>query len=119
LYKLIIYKDTTLEFAAPEKSIIWEYFGHAGNESNGYCVSDGQFKNQILKYPTEHCLKRHWNSDGTIPVWESPELLTFILQYGEPKMSSFESVFYSQHFKKHLNIGGYNGDIAIPYATNE
>jgi hypothetical protein len=46
---------------APEKDIIFEWFGHAGNEDNDYCVSDGAFANQKVKYPKNHYIRRQWN----------------------------------------------------------
>ena len=114
-----IKQDTSVDFAAPHKSIIFDYFGHAGNANNDYCIPDGPFRNQPLRYPTPHCLRRQWNPDNTIPPWEPPELATIQLQkHGNSVISIFTSV-YSEHFKKHLNVGGYAGDIAQPYATNE
>jgi hypothetical protein len=67
-----------------------------------------------MKYPTQHCLKREWNSDGSMPTWEPPEILTAATQMMNPF-----NIFGAEHFKKHLSIGGYNGDMSIPYATNE
>jgi len=40
---VVLIKETTTEFAAPENSLVWDYFGHTGDENNGYCVSDGPF----------------------------------------------------------------------------
>jgi hypothetical protein len=76
------YWDFSSDFSAPEKSIIWDFFGHAGNESQDYCVSDGPFAYQQLNYPKPHCLRREWSEKGTIPVWEPPEWMTAINQMG-------------------------------------
>jgi hypothetical protein len=70
------------EFSAPEKSIIWDLFGHAGNETNDYCIKDGPFAYQRVRYPKPHCVRRQWNRDGTIPLWEPPEWITAINQIG-------------------------------------
>jgi tyrosinase len=67
-------------FAAPEKDIIFEWFGHAGNESNDYCVSDGAFANQKVNYPKIHCIRRQWNPNGTICNWEPPEYYNSVMQ---------------------------------------
>jgi tyrosinase len=67
-------------FAAPEKDIIFEWFGHAGNENNDYCVTDGAFANQKVNYPEPHCIRRQWNPNGTICVWEPPEYFNSIMQ---------------------------------------
>jgi tyrosinase len=66
------------EFAHPENSIIWKLFGHSGKRENNYCVTDGPFAYQQVNYPKPHCLKRQWNENGTIPVWESLELFSSI-----------------------------------------
>jgi tyrosinase len=70
------------DFSAPEKSIIFDIFGHAGNENNGFCVSDGAFANQTVNYPHKHCVRRQWNKNRKIPVWEPPEFYTSIMQIG-------------------------------------
>ncbi len=54
-----------------------------------------------------------------MPKWESPELLTTALQQSFDRFYPFGRIFGVEHFKKHLSIGGYNGDMSIPYATNE
>jgi hypothetical protein len=55
-------------FAAPEKDIIFEWFGHTGNENNDYCVTDSAFANQKVNYPEPHYIRRQWNPNGTICV---------------------------------------------------
>jgi tyrosinase len=143
-------------FAAPEKDIIFEWFGHAGNESNDYCVTDGAFANQKVNYPEPHCIRRQWNPNGTICNWEPPEyynsimqiyplpsllapaLETFIKYSDDPKavtewinnlqkngITTPRYLLYaflvgsSGHFKTHLCIGGYAGDLSITIATND
>ncbi len=143
------------DFSAPEKSLVFELFGHAGNESNDYCVSDGAFANQIVNYPKPHCVRRQWNKDGTIVNWEPPEFYTSIIQIGPlgtflaPEMqtllqySKVKTVFdfvkfietlnptnepypqyailhaYAAHFKTHLSLGGYVGELSTPLAPND
>ncbi len=48
------YWQWTEPFAAPEKDITFEWFGHAGNASNDYCVTDETFANQKVKYRERH-----------------------------------------------------------------
>jgi hypothetical protein len=143
-------------FAAPEKDIIFEWFGHAGNQYNDYCVTDGAFANQRVNYPEPHCIRRQWNPNGTICVWEPPEYYNSISQiYPLPTLlvPGFESfIKYARdkkavinlikgivnnghsyqvfslsamlfalngHFKTHLCIGGFAGDLSITIATND
>jgi tyrosinase len=74
------YWQYTHSFAAPEKDIIFEWFGRAGNKDNDYCVTDGAFANQRVNYPETHCIRRQWNPNGTICVWEPPEYYNSINQ---------------------------------------
>jgi tyrosinase len=142
-------------FAAPEKDIIFEWFGHAGNENNDYCVSDGAFVNQKVNYPKNHCIRRQWNRNGTICNWEPPEYYNSVIQLNTEILlgSGIETVIkysndtkaatyfmnilqareetilpYSMfallfgvngHFKTHLCIGGYAGDLSVTIATND
>lgn len=76
------YWDTTSDFSAPEKSIIWNWFGRSGNANGNFCVSDGPFANTQLNYPNRHCLRREWNRDGTISPLEAPEWLSVVNQIG-------------------------------------
>ncbi len=76
----LLYSQWSDFFAAPEKDIIFEWFRRAGNESNDYCVTNGVFANPKLNYPEPHCLRRQWNPNGTICVWEPPEYFNSIMQ---------------------------------------
>lgn len=153
------YWEYLSEFSAPEKSIIWDYFGHAGDKNQNFCVMDGPFANQTVRYPKSHCLRREWNRDGTIPVWEPSEWLTAINQIGIlPKMLKPEIITllkhstpktllkntkdvisilktidpmnkpwsqfaillaFTAHFKTHLSLGGFNGDLSTAIAPND
>jgi hypothetical protein len=70
-------------FAAPEKDIIFEWFEHAVNENNDYCVTDGAFANQKVNYPEPHCIRPQWNPNGTICVFEPPEYYNSIISYSK------------------------------------
>jgi tyrosinase len=143
-------------FAAPEKDIIFKWFGRAGNENNDYCVTDGAFANQRVNYPEPHCIRRQWNPNGTICNWEPPEyynsvnqlnplpnllwpaLETFIKYANNAKayidlmknlltggLSVLPYPLYlglfglNGHFKTHLCIGGFAGDLSLTIATND
>jgi hypothetical protein len=150
------YWQWTDSFAAPQKDIIFEWFGHAGNESNDYTVSDGAFAYQKVNYPETHYIRRQWNPNGTICNWEPPEYYNSITQLKilptltgpatqlfmkyvkDPKVADYflnvletsgktilpYSFFafligVNGHFKTHLCIGGYAGELSITIATND
>jgi tyrosinase len=143
-------------FAAPEKDIIFKWFGRAGKASNDYCVTDGAFANQRVNYPEPHCIRRQWNPNGTTCNWEPPEYYNSINQLhplSNLLWPGFESIIkyvsnkktimdliknmvtnglsvqpyplyvglfgLNGHFKTHLCIGGYAGDLSINIATND
>jgi tyrosinase len=142
-------------FAAPEKDIIFEWFGHEGNQYNDYCVTDGAFANQRVNYPEPHCIRRQWNPNGTICNWEPPEYYNSVMQLQTlptllgpvveifkkyikgPKVADFMNILKTSgqtilpytfftllygvngHFKTHLCIGGYAGDLSETIATND
>jgi tyrosinase len=112
-------KEYISDFAAPEKSIIWDHFGHAGNRYNDYCVPDGPFAYQKIQFPKPHCLRRQWNQNRTIPVWEPPEWLTSLTQTSKTWGEFASLLGNTAHFKLHLSVGGFEGDMSIIYATNE
>jgi hypothetical protein len=106
------YWDFSSDFSAPEKSIIWEFFGHAGNPNQDYCVIDGPFANQQLNYPKRHCLKREWNKNGTIPALVPPEWMTSVLQIGHLpsfyKQGAGALLYYDKDYAKAIkNILSY------------
>lgn len=97
-----------MDFAHPELSLIWKYFGTQGNYSTGYCVKDGMFTElELVK-----CMRRQWNADNTISSWYSPEHQTIL-------MHNDSIVKNGIHFLPHLSIGGWNGDHSINIAPNE
>jgi hypothetical protein len=105
-------QEVTKEFATPEKSIIWDYFGHAGTEQNGYCVPDGPFSNlKVLK--EQRCLRRQWNKDETIPPYSPPEWDTAMLQMTDTWLLLNILAALNTHFKTHFAMGGYNGDMSL------
>ena len=108
------FKKAMDDFAEPERSIIWDYFGRSGNYSTAYCVRDGMFQN----LPLVKCMKREWEKDGSIHPWYGPELET---SWTQTANNSF--MYYNRnlgiHFTPHLAIGGWNGDHSIPVAPNE
>ena len=104
------------ESIGPERSIIWDYFGRAGDERNGYCIRGGEFDDVFLTRE-QRCIRRQWNTDGTIPNWYSPEYYTSYLQNRNSTLYSSEGS--NHHFKTHLFTGGYNGDMSVKVAPNE
>ncbi|XP_054161634.1 uncharacterized protein LOC128959653 [Oppia nitens] len=75
------------DYAEPHLSIIWDYFGRAGNAQNDYCVPDGPFAGQIVKHPEPHCLRRQWIDDKFMQAWESPEWISTVIERGFDKQS--------------------------------
>ncbi len=93
--------------------------GHAGNARNDYCIKDGPFAYQKVFNEKPHCLRRRWNPNKTIPYFEPLEWATAVLQISK-------SVAYieilggtNSHFKLHLAIGGWAGDMSVTVAANE
>jgi hypothetical protein len=66
-----------------------------------------------------HCLRRQWNANKTIPILEPLEWLTAALQLSDSwgKLEVFGGINY--HFKTHLAVGGWAGDMSITVAPNE
>ena len=99
--------------AHPEKSIVWQILGTGGVHNTGYCVTDGLYAG----LNTNRCIRREWNENGTIPVFEGLEHHSHWLQ-----MDTFEEqIFYLAgfHFIPHLGIGGYRGDMSLDTAPYE
>jgi hypothetical protein len=115
---VVLIKETTTDFAALQNSLIWDYFGHVGDENNGYCVSDGPFANQIVANGEPHCLRRQWNDNKTLTNWGSPEWDTATGQLSNSWLL-LNVLVLNAHFKTHLSIGGYEGDMSIKVAPNE
>lgn len=113
------YWDWSSEFANPERSIIWKYFGTSGNKANDYCVTDGAFAYQKVKYRTPHCIRRQWNEGGRMTNWEPSEWITSIMQVSQNYSQFTELLGFSNHFKAHLSIGGFYGDYSIQIANND
>ncbi|CAG2108021.1 unnamed protein product [Medioppia subpectinata] len=113
------YWEYITDFAAPEKSSIWKTFGRAGGRHNGYCVPDGAFAYQRVQYPNPHCLQRQWNTNKTMPVWEPPEWVTSLTQTSKTWGDFAQLLGYSAHFKIHLHVGGYEGEMSDIWATND
>ncbi|CAG2175935.1 unnamed protein product, partial [Oppiella nova] len=113
------YWEYITDFGAPEKSSIWRTFGRAGNRYNGYCVPDGAFAYQMVENPEPHCIRRQWNLNKTMPVWEPPEWVTSLTQTSKTWPQFAQLLGYSAHFKTHLYVGGYEGEMSDIYATND
>jgi hypothetical protein len=99
--------------------MIWNYFGHAGNESNDFCVPDGPFAYQMVENEKPHCLRRQWSVNRTMPPFGPPEWNTAIPQLSGDSFIALSILVISSHFKTHLSIGGYAGDMSIAVAPNE
>ncbi|CAG2106626.1 unnamed protein product [Medioppia subpectinata] len=63
--------------------------------------------------------ERGWNANRTIPVWEPPEWLTSIIQTSEIYGQLVTRIGYTAHFKIHLHVGGFHGDLSNIWATND
>ena len=89
---------------SPHKSLIWDYFGTKGIESNDFCVTDGPFKG----YLKNGCIKREWNKDGTISPWYCPDLETlgFNSMFGNSLMVSLFMAL-GVHFRQHLKWNAF------------
>jgi hypothetical protein len=66
-----------------------------------------------------HCLRRQWNANKTKPILEPLEWVTAVFQIADSwqKYGNLGGINY--HFKTHLAIGGWAGDMSITVATNE
>jgi hypothetical protein len=89
-----------------------------GNESNDFGIPDGPFANQIVRNEKPHCLRCQWNSDQTLPLFGSPEWNTAGNQLGKDSYVLAGFLAMNSHFKTHLSIGGYEGDMNITVAPN-
>jgi len=167
------YWDFYVEFAHPELSEIWKFFGTQGVAPD-YSVTDGALfngspitVNQGTNGTYRHNISRQWNTDGTISAWESPEWVTAINQMAnvtpiilalipvivenaqltglisvpqvvaelnaivalgtgdlcDPTYKPYTAYAihcaYMAHFKTHLNLGGWPGDLSVSDATND
>ena len=112
-------QDYLEDFAAPERSSIWKTFGSAGDHEEDFCVADGAFAYQRVMFPKKGCVRRQWNMNGTVPVWEPPEWATSITQTTQNYPDWATLLGMSAHFKTHLHVGGYNGDMSDFFSTNE
>ena len=108
------YWDPYLYGSQPERSSIWETFGHSGNYSNGYSVPDGIYGDWKL-IPA---VKRHWSKDGTILPWFTPEFTTYYIQ-GSSDLNVLAILTTGFHFPPHLLIGGYEGQYSYKNAPYE
>jgi hypothetical protein len=93
--------------------------GHAGNPSNDYCVKDGPFAYQKVLNKKPHCLRRQWNPNKTIPHFEPLEWMTAVSQISKSYADIGNLGGTNFHFKAHLAIGGWAGDMSVTFATNE
>ncbi|XP_054163650.1 uncharacterized protein LOC128961435 [Oppia nitens] len=93
--------------AHPERSIVWDTFGHNGSYPGGYCVGDGVYNTWGL-IP---CVKRHWSPRGTIYPWASPELDTNLLHYGT-LYELFYLAYIGIYYQPLINAGGYEGQFS-------
>jgi hypothetical protein len=64
-------------------------------------------------------LKRQWSENQILPPFGPPEWNTAYNQLSENSFLSLSFLSLNTHFKTHLSIGGYAGDISIAVAPNE
>ena len=87
----------------PERASIWDHFGSYGNHTNGHCVSNGFYPDNM--YP---CVKREWSPRGTIYPWSTPEFITRMIQTANT-YSQLVSFVLGIHFQYPVLIGGNAG----------
>ncbi|CAG2113172.1 unnamed protein product, partial [Medioppia subpectinata] len=95
------YWETSVDFASPEKSLIFDYFGHAGTHNNSYCVRDGPLYGDL---ELNRCVRRQWHLDKYMPAWDSPEINTVLIQNARTYGMLSQS-FTGYHFLVHLAFG--------------
>ena len=100
-------------YVQPERSSIWDTFGHSGYYSNGYSVPDGIY----AEWDLVPSIKRHWQADGTILPWFTQEIVTSFIQTSKSFVDLARLAGY--HFGPHLNIGGYEGQFSYRNAPYE
>ena len=109
------YADVTKRWKDWWKHSIWDS-NHLGGNGSGKncCVQDGPFRKgkwwtQVPHSITSTCIKRHFNTNLTMP---SPKVLSVLLKMTKP--SDFEKfnhvLFHDFHNRGHFGVGGYMGD---------
>ena len=107
-------QSTAEDCFKPEDSLIWRYFGTAGDKDNDYCVPDGPFTEQTKG----RCIKRQWLEGKKIAPWYCPELENMFIRM-KFNMGIMYFFILGYHFHQHLNVGGYNGQMSVVYAPYE
>ncbi|CAG2108515.1 unnamed protein product [Medioppia subpectinata] len=107
------YWSDPYDFSAPEKSILFKYFGTYGQHVDGFCVKDGLFTGLNLT----RCVRRQWY-DGKMPTLESPEMVTSWLQRSTDFPTGV-ALHGGSHFVPHLAVGGYAGDMSVETAAHD
>jgi len=65
------------------------------------------------------CVKRQWNNNKTLHFYGPPEWDTSIGQLSDDSWLLLSILAINSHFKTHLSIGGYAGDMSIKVAPYE
>ncbi|KAJ3061034.1 hypothetical protein HK102_009277, partial [Quaeritorhiza haematococci] len=115
--------DWSLDSQAPEKSIIFDYFGHNGQNEEEPCVIDGPFANWQAYFPEPHCVKRYFGGssgpNATVPALYSPEEMYLIIEESRT-FDEFRGWFeYTAHNMVHDFVGGRKGEMTGFHSTND
>ena len=96
----------------PHYSLMWKYFGRAGNRFNDHCIVGSVLSNMT------QCVRRQWAYDTIIPSWNPIEYMDSVLQRAE-SLSDWFSLMNDPHFKVHLSVGGWSGQMSVTDAPYE
>ncbi|KAK9766952.1 hypothetical protein K7432_003582 [Basidiobolus ranarum] len=99
------YWDWTIDSQAPEKSIIFQWYGGNG-QGREKCVRNGVFAGWTLSYPNRHCLKRSFDEGNRIGSFYSAEVINAIIETNDD-YDEFRQAFESgPHGQVHNGISG-------------
>lgn len=107
------FKKYSIDFASPEKSILFKYLGTSGTKYTNWCLTDGIYSDMNLT----RCVKRDWINEALSPL-DTPEFDTISIQ--NSKDFTDLGIFTALgHFITHLSIGGDNGELSLKTAPYE
>ncbi|OMH83763.1 Tyrosinase [Zancudomyces culisetae] len=112
----IPYWDSARDFDNPAGSVVMSGSYLGGNGGPGRCVRNGIQANMIMSYPTRHCLQRAFNGGSGINPWQSPELVSSLIQTSVDYNSFRTGLEYGIHASVHNGIGG---DMATMNSPND
>ena len=109
---VFVLKSNFEEYDEPHLSLLWHYFGRAGNRFNDHCIIESPFSN------ISDCIRREWINDKRIPAWNPIEFVDSVLQRSR-RLSDWFDLINNPHLKVHLNIGGWAGQMSVTDAPYE